>query len=103
MCTQPILRCNNVSKEVAIQCDASEVGLGATLLQKGQPVGYASRALPRTEEQYAQSNKNVWRLYSHVNIFINTALAVTIQSDCKPLEIIFRKPQLTAPKRLQKM
>lgn len=33
---QPVLKYYNVHEEVTIQCDASEVGLGATLLQNGQ-------------------------------------------------------------------
>ena len=39
--------------EVTLQCDASDCGLGAALLQSGQPVAYASRALSLTEQSYA--------------------------------------------------
>ena len=55
--TEPVLRYYDVTEEVTIQCDASEVGLGATLLQKGQPVAFASRALSQTEQRYAQIEK----------------------------------------------
>ncbi|CAB4031928.1 Hypothetical predicted protein [Paramuricea clavata] len=34
----PVLKYYDVSEEVTIQCDASEKGLGASLLQNGQPV-----------------------------------------------------------------
>lgn len=54
MIHQPVLQYYNVRQEVTIQCDASEVGLRATLLQNGQPIAYASRALSKTEECYAQ-------------------------------------------------
>ena len=53
---QPILR-YYVVKEVTIQCDASEVDLGAALLQNGQPVAFASRSLSSTERRYAQIEK----------------------------------------------
>lgn len=43
--------------EVTIQRDASGIGLGATLLQHGQPVAYASRALSQTNQRYAQTYK----------------------------------------------
>lgn len=43
--------------EVTLQCDASEYGLGATLLQGGQPVAFASRTFSRTERNYAQLEK----------------------------------------------
>lgn len=42
---QPILKYYNVHEEVTIQRDASEDWVGATLLQNGQPVAYASRAI----------------------------------------------------------
>ena len=41
----PVLRYFDVSKEVTIECDGSDVGLGAVLTQDGRPVAYASRAL----------------------------------------------------------
>ena len=37
---QPVLKYYNVHEEVTIQCDASEVGQGDTLLQNGQPIVY---------------------------------------------------------------
>ena len=40
----PVLQYYNLGDEVTLQCDASQHGLGAVLLQKGQPVPYASRA-----------------------------------------------------------
>ena len=42
------------SKPVTVQCDASQSGLGAVLLQDGLPDCYASRALTPTESQYKQ-------------------------------------------------
>ncbi len=36
----PILRYYNLNEEVTLQCDASPSGLGAALLQGGQPVAY---------------------------------------------------------------
>jgi len=45
----PVLRYYDVDEEATIECDSSEVGLGARLLQDGQPVSFASRALTPTE------------------------------------------------------
>ena len=53
----PVLRYYDVKKPVTIQCDSSERGLGAVLLQEGQPVSYASWALTDTESHYAQIEK----------------------------------------------
>ena len=53
----PVLRFYDVTDEVTLQCDASECGLGTALLQSGQPVAYASRALSLTEQSYGQIEK----------------------------------------------
>ena len=41
----PVLKYYDLQEEVTVQCDASEYGLGAALVQKGQPVAFASRSL----------------------------------------------------------
>ena len=46
-------------EEVTIQCDASETGLGAVLMQNGQSICYASRTLTDTETRYAQIEKEL--------------------------------------------
>ena len=40
----PVLRYYNLKEEVTLQCDASQSGLGAALMQNGQPIVYASQA-----------------------------------------------------------
>ena len=53
----PVLKYYDLKEEVTVQCDSSEYGLGAALLQNGQPVAFASRSLSQTERQYAQIEK----------------------------------------------
>ena len=55
----PVLAYYDPRKELTIQCDASEKGLGSALLQNGKPVAYASRALTETERRYAQIEKEM--------------------------------------------
>ena len=55
----PVLRYYNVKEPVTIQCDMSQRGLGAALLQNGQPVAYASRALSSAETRYTQIEKEL--------------------------------------------
>ena len=52
-----VLKYYDVSEEVTLQWDDSERGLGATLMQNGQPVAFASRTLSTTEQRYAQIEK----------------------------------------------
>ena len=47
------------NKSLVIQCDASEKGMGAALLQEGQPLANISCALTDTKTQYAQIEKEL--------------------------------------------
>ena len=51
--TLPVLAYFDKNKEHIIQTDASKTGLGAVLLQEGQPVVYAARTLTDTERRYS--------------------------------------------------
>ena len=55
----PVLRYFDMNIDSTIQCDASSKGLGATLLQEGQPVIYSSRSLTPAEEAYSQIEKEM--------------------------------------------
>ena len=63
--TSPLLKYYNPEDELTIQCGASEKGVGAAVLQKGQPVAFASRALTDTESRYVQIKRNspLWSLH----------------------------------------
>ena len=49
----------DVTQAVTVESDVSLSGLGATLLQGGQPVAFASRALTSAERRYAQIEKEL--------------------------------------------
>ena len=101
----PVLRYFDPAKETVLQCDASDTGLGATLLQNGQPVAYASRSLTDTERNYAQIEKELLAIVFGAEKFNQYTYGrkVIVESDHKPLEVIYRKPLVAAPKRLQRM
>ena len=50
----PVLKYFSQEKKSVLQCDASEDGLEACLMQDGHQIAYASRALTPTEIHYAQ-------------------------------------------------
>ena len=101
----PVLRYYDVRDDVVVQVDASQHGLGACLLQRNQPVAYASRALNDTEQNYAQIEKEMLAILFGLSKFERFTLGkrVMVESDHKPLETIVRKPLTSAPKRLQRM
>lgn len=100
--SEPVLSYYDPGNELTLQCDASETGLGAAILQQGKPVAYASRALTDVETQYAQIEKELLAVVFGLEKFHQYTYGrdVKVQSDHKPLEIIMKKPLHIAPKRL---
>ena len=106
MVNHPILKYYDCNAEVTIQCDASEKGLGAVLLQNGKPVAFASKTLSPTERRYAQIEKECLAIVfacQRFRQYISRRERITVESDHKPLQAIFKKSVLAAPCRLQRM
>jgi len=101
----PLLKYYEREKDLVIQCDASEVCLGAALLQDGRPLAYATRALTAAERNYAQIEKELLSIVFLTERFHQYMYgrSVIVESDHKPLETILAKPLVSAPKRLQRM
>ena len=96
----------NVSKPVIVQSDASEAGLGACLAQEGRPVAFASRFLSLAEMNYAQIEKELLSIVfacEKFHQYFYGQQAVTVESDHKPLEYIWKKPLSKTPPRLQRL
>ena len=92
----PVLRYCILNEEVTLQYDAYQSGLGATLMQNGQPVAYMSRALTPVETRYVQIKKELLAIVFACGRF-------EAETDHKPLEPIFIKPLASAPQRLHCM
>ncbi|XP_041439819.1 uncharacterized protein K02A2.6-like [Xenopus laevis] len=101
----PVLSFFDPREPVELHADASKDGLGACLIQKNKPVIYASRALTKTEQNYAQIEKELLAIVFafkkfHQYVF---GISVMVRSDHKPLEAIVTKNLSKAPARLQRM
>ena len=103
MTAAPLLKYYNPKGELTVQCDASDKGLGATLIQKGQPIAFASRALTDPQTRYAQIEKEMLAVVFALNKFDQYVYGrpVTVQSEHKPLSVTASKSLRSAPKRLQ--
>ena len=91
----PVLRYYNLEEEVTLQCDASQFGLGAALLQNGQPVAYAWRAMYDAETRYAQIEKELLAIvfaWERFESYVYGRDVIRVESDHKPSEAIFSKP-----------
>ena len=101
----PVLRFYDPSLEATVQCDASMSGMGACLMQEGNPVIYCSRALTTAEKAYSQIEKELLAItfaLTRLDQFLY-ARPVTVVSDHKPLVAIQSKSLSDAPLRLQRM
>ena len=99
----PVLCFYSLQDEASLQCDVSDTGLGAALLQFQQPVSFASRGLTQTEIRYAQIKKELLAIVFACekfdkNIFGHDVMHV--ETDHKPLEETFKKSFCDALARL---
>ena len=103
----PVLKYYDVKDEVTVESDASDKGLGGTILQNGQPVGFTSRVLTPTEQNFAKIEKEalaiVFTCERIIDQYLHGRDLITVKTDRKPLIPIFKKPISQAPKRLQRM
>lgn len=103
--TAPVLKFYDTKKDVKLSVDASKTALGAVLLQDEHPIAYASRSLTSAEFNYPQIEKEATAIRFACKKFHEYIYGkqVTIESDHKPLETIFKKPITSAPPRLQRI
>ncbi|KAK2152489.1 hypothetical protein NP493_2450g00002 [Ridgeia piscesae] len=79
---------DTTNKPVSFQTDASKRGVGATILQHGRPVVYASKSLTETESNYCNIERAMLGIGFGLERFHHYAYGrqVTIETDPKPLE-----------------
>ena len=87
------------------QSDGSQNGLGFVLMQDGQPVTYASRALTPEEQRYSRIERELLAQVFGLehNHHYTFGRRVILWTDDKPLISIYKKPLASAPKRLQRL
>lgn len=81
------------SKELIVQCDASQFGLGCCLIQDGKPISFASRSLTSGEQNYAQIEKEMLSILFACNKFnfYTYGRPIKVVNDHKPLLGIMKK------------
>lgn len=102
----PVLKFFDKNKPVVMSVDASQYGLGAVLLQDNLPIAYASKRLNDTERNYAQIEKEALAIAFACHKFhqyISGKSGITVESDHRPLETIFKKPLSQCPARIQRI
>ena len=92
-------------KDIVLQVDASMKGLGAALIQEGNPVAFASKALTKTETRYANIERELLAVVYSCERFHNYlyGYSFVVESDHEPLASIYLKHLSAAPARLRRM
>lgn len=101
----PVLCYYDPAKSLILQTDSSRSGLGATLLQDGRPLAYASKSLTPCEKNYAQIELECLGILFGMKRYHHWVYGrkVIVETDHLSLIPIFKKPLYVAPARLQRM
>ena len=99
------LRYYDQSKPVTLQCDASLKGLGACIIQGGQPIAFVNKSLMDTETHYANIKRELLAIIYGCEKFHTYLYGRTLimEMDHKPLKMISLKNITVAPACLQRM
>lgn len=103
---EPVLLAYFDEKEpITLSVDSSQNSLGAVILQKGKPLAYASKALNKSQSNYAQIEKEALAILFGCQRFHQYLYGkpFLIETDHKPLESIFKKSLEKCPLRLQRI
>ena len=100
----PVLRFCDPTLPLTLSVDSSSTGLGCVIMQEGQPIAYTSRALTKTQQNYAQIEKETLAVMFGCEKFhqFMYGRTVEVETDHRPLQSIFNKPLHQAPARLQR-
>ena len=103
--TLPVLTYFDKNKDHIIQTDASKTGLGAVLLQDGQPVVYASRALTDTEHRYSNTERELLGVVFGLKRLHHYTFghSIPVETDHQPLTSIWKKTIATSSPRQQRL
>ncbi|GJU72794.1 putative reverse transcriptase domain-containing protein [Tanacetum coccineum] len=101
LCNAPVLALLDEPKNFMVYCDASGIGLGCVLMQRGKVIAYASRQLKIHEKNYTiydlelgvvVFSLKIWRHYLY-------GTKSVIYTDHKSLQHIFSKKELNMRQR----
>ncbi|KAK2144916.1 hypothetical protein LSH36_720g00008 [Paralvinella palmiformis] len=103
----PVLQYFDSAKPVILQIDASDDILGDVLMQGNRHVAYTSSSMTKSQKNnHVQNEKECIAILNAMyrcDQWLYGHHSITIETDYKPLETIFKHPIAQAPKRLQKM
>ena len=90
---------------MSLETDASQSGLGAVLLQEGQPISFMSKALTETQSRYSNIECEILGVVTGVEHFHQYLFGrkFTLFTDHKPIENLVLKPLVDTSPRVQRL
>ena len=84
----PVLRFYDPTLFLTLSVDSSSTGLGCVIMQEGQPIAYASRALTKTQHNYPQIEKETLAVVFGCEKFHQFVYGrnVEVETDHRPLQ-----------------
>ncbi|GKC06018.1 reverse transcriptase domain-containing protein [Tanacetum coccineum] len=96
LCNAPVLALPDGSKDFVVYCDASGIGLGCVLIQRGKVIAYASRQLKIYENNYTTHDLELGAVMFALKIWRHYLYGTksVIYTDHKSLQHIFSQKKL---------
>ncbi|GJW29701.1 putative reverse transcriptase domain-containing protein [Tanacetum coccineum] len=101
LCKSPVLALPDGPKDFMVYCDASGLGLGCVLMQRGKVIAYASRQLKILEKSYATHDLELGAVMFALKIWRHYLYGTNsvIYTDHKSLQHIFSQKELNMRQR----
>ncbi|GJR13669.1 putative reverse transcriptase domain-containing protein [Tanacetum coccineum] len=101
LCNAPVLALPDGPKDFVVYCDASRIGLGCVLMQRGKVIAYASRQLKIHEKNYTTHDLELGAVVFALKIWRHYLYGTksVIYTDHKSLQHIFSQKELNMRQR----
>ncbi|GJV16808.1 reverse transcriptase domain-containing protein [Tanacetum coccineum] len=101
LCNAPVLALPDGSEDFVVYCDASGLGLGCVLMQRGKVIAYASRQLKIHEKNYTTHDLELGAVVFALKIWRHYLYGTksVIYTDHKSLQHIFSQKELNMRQR----
>ncbi|GKC99415.1 putative nucleotidyltransferase, ribonuclease H [Tanacetum coccineum] len=96
LCNAPVLALPDRLEDFVVYCDASEIGLGCVLMQRGKVIAYASRQLKVHEKNYTTHDLELGAVVFALKIWRHYLYGTksVIYTDHKSLQHIFSQKEM---------
>nr|GEU96407.1 hypothetical protein [Tanacetum cinerariifolium] len=101
LCNAPVLAFPDGPEDFVVYCDASEIGLGCVLMQRGKVIAYASRQLKIHEKNYTTHDLELGAVVFALKIWRHYLYGTksVIYTDHKSIQHIFSQRELNMRQR----